>query len=165
MEKLWRRYAVAYCGTVVATLLLWALAGTSAHPLWRFFLPQGAGGFELSKLCFWPYAVAAALLRSLGDNDARGGGHCAAALCAALLLALLATLLPLANRQQAGLAWLLSLLMGLLLHGLVFRRRLPGSPTLWYALTVLIAVGYVLLSLLLTAPPPFLHVPTVAIPV
>ena len=141
------RYLWAFLLTAFAAVLLRGLAVALPSPATEVLSPMNESPWELGKLVFWPYLCGALLLWRLEPKgSASRGGHCAALLSAAAFMAALCQLLwgvvPL---------WLLfcaAVAGSMALYHFLLRRRLWGGELLWYTAVILLAITYILFTIL-----------------
>lgn len=124
---------LAAAAACAAALLLWALAVRFPGPLTRALSPVQVSPWEMGKAAFFPLLAASPLLWRLEKGGSRGG-LCLMALTGAVL-ALALTYAPVPPAAVAA------------LYGLAL-RRVSGDGLPWYALTVALAVAYILLTIL-----------------
>ena len=96
--------------------------------------------WELGKAAFFPLLAAAPLLWRMQRGGSRGG-LCLTAVCGAALALVLAWLVPPAAAAALAIGLALALYAAVL-------RRIGGDALPWYALTIALAVAYILLTIL-----------------
>ena len=132
---------LAAAAACAAALLLWALAVRFPGPLTRALSPVQVSPWEMGKAAFFPLLAASPLLWRLEKGGSRGGLCLMALTGAALALAL--TYAPVPPAAVAAMA----IGGAAALYGLAL-RRVSGDGLPWYALTVALAVAYILLTIL-----------------
>ncbi len=135
-------YVWAFHAALAAAVLLWALRAKVPGPLPDVLSPVCPSPWELGKAAFFPLLASAPLLWRLQQGGSRGG-LCLTAVCGAVLALVLAAIFPLASAATAALA----ITLALVLYALVL-RRIGGDSLPWYALTIALAVAYILLTIL-----------------
>ena len=115
------RHLLALGTAAVCGVLLYCLRLRFPNPLTEALGPANASPWETGKLVFWAMLPAAAVLRRLEGSGGAG-------LCAAILLG-------------AGLG------LALGVHALAL-GRLGGDALPWYGAVILLAVAYLLFSIL-----------------
>lgn len=127
------RHLLALGTAAVCGVLLYCLRLRFPNPLTEALGPANASPWETGKLVFWAMLPAAAVLRRLEGSGGAG-------LCAAILLgAGLGLALAAAGAAPAAAA-LLAAAMAL--------GRLGGDALPWYGAVILLAVAYLLFSIL-----------------
>ena len=125
------RHLLALGTAAVCGVLLYCLRLRFPNPLTEALGPANASPWETGKLVFWAMLPAAAVLRRLEGSGGAG-------LCAAILLgAGLGLALAAAGTAPAAAA-LLAAALG----------RLGGAALPWYGAVILLAVAYLLFSIL-----------------
>ena len=127
------RHLLALGTAAVCGVLLYCLRLRFPNPLTEALGPANASPWETGKLVFWAMLPAAAVLRRLEGSG--GAGLCAAILLGAGLGLALAA------------AALLAAAMALGVHALAL-GRLGGDALPWYGAVILLAVAYLLFSIL-----------------
>ena len=117
-------YVWAFHAALAAAALLWALRGKVPGPLPDVLSPVYPSPWELGKAAFFPLLAAAPLLWRMQRGGSRGG-LCLTAVCGAAL----------------------ALVLALALYAAVL-RHIGGDALPWYALTIALAVAYILLTIL-----------------
>ena len=130
-----RRYVPSFCAAAACAALLYGLSARFPNPLTRVLSPVNGSPWELGKLALWPGLCAALVLHRLDSGSSRSG------LCAAVLLSV----------GAAGLSpvplCLLSAAAGLAAYAPVLRRLRVGE-LLWYTAVILLAITYILFTIL-----------------
>lgn len=132
---------LAAAAACAAALLLWALAVRFPGPLTRALSPVQVSPWEMGKAAFFPLLAASPLLWRLEKGGSRGG-LCLMALAGAVL-ALALTYAPVPPAAVAAMA-----IGGAAALYTLALRRVSGDGLPWYALTVALAVAYILLTIL-----------------
>lgn len=131
----------AFLTAAVCAALLYCLCLRFPNPLTQALAPRNASPWELGKLAFWAMLPAAVLLRRIEPDGSRSG------LCAAVLLAAAgAALLGIAGILPA-VRCLLAFAAAIAAYGLLL-RRIRGGESLWYTALILLAIAYILFSIL-----------------
>ena len=118
-----RRYVPSFCAAAACAALLYGLSARFPNPLTRVLSPVNGSPWELGKLALWP-GLCAAVLLSVGAAMALGAaGLSPVPLC------------------------LLSAAAGLATYAPVL-RRLRGGELLWYTAVILLAITYILFTIL-----------------
>ena len=134
------RHLLALGTAAVCGVLLSCLRLRFPNPLTEALGPANASPWETGKLVFWAMLPAAAVLRRLEGSGGAG-------LCAAILLgAGLGLALAAAGAAPAAAA-LLAAATALGVHALAL-GRLGGDALPWYGAVILLAVAYLLFSIL-----------------
>lgn len=133
-------YVWAFHAALAAAALLWALRGKVPGPLPDVLSPVYPSPWELGKAAFFPLLAAAPLLWRMQRGGSRGG-LCLMAVCGAALALVLAWLVPPAAAAALAIGLALALYAAVL-------RRIGGDALPWYALTIALAVAYILLTIL-----------------
>ena len=133
-------YVWAFHAALAAAVLLWALRGKVPGPLPDVLSPVYPSPWELGKAAFFPLLAAAPLLWRMQRGGSRGG-LCLTAVCGAALALVLAWLVPPAAAAALAIGLALALYAAVL-------RRIGGDALPWYALTIALAVAYILLTIL-----------------
>ena len=134
------RHLLALGTAAVCGVLLYCLRLRFPNPLTEALGPANASPWETGKLVFWAMLPAAAVLRRL-EGSGGAGLRAASLLGAGLGLALAA-----AGTAPAAAA-LLAAAMALGVHALAL-GRLGGDALPWYGAVILLAVAYLLFSIL-----------------
>ena len=136
-----RRYVPSFCAAAACAALLYGLSARFPNPLTRVLSPVNGSPWELGKLALWPGLCAALVLHRLDSGSSRSG------LCAAVLLSVGAAMaLGAAGLSPVPLC-LLSAAAGLAAYAPVL-RRLRGGELLWYTAVILLAITYILFTIL-----------------
>ena len=135
------RYLLSFCTAAACAALLYGLSVRFPNPLTQVLSPVNGSPWELGKLALWPGLCAALVLRRLDGGSSRSG------LCAAVLLSVGAAMaLGAAGLSPIPLC-LLAAAIGLTACALAL-RRLQGGELLWYTALILLAIAYILFTIL-----------------
>ena len=135
------RYLLSLCAAAACAALLYGLSARFPNPLTRALSPMNGSPWELGKLALWPGLCAALALRRLDAGSTRSG------LCAAVLLSVGAAMALGAAGLSPVLVCLLAAAAGLAAYALAL-HRLRGGELLCYTALILLAIAYILFTIL-----------------
>lgn len=131
----------AFLTAAVCAVLLYCLYLRFPNPLTQALAPRSACPWELSKLAYWSMLPAGILLHRMEPDSARGG------LCAAVLLAAAGAVLLGMTGAAPVMVCLTAFAVSLAAYALILRRIRSGE-LLWYTALILLAIAYILFSIL-----------------
>jgi hypothetical protein len=143
VEKRWHGAAALGVAAVLG-LTVKFLYTCWPNPVTAILAPVDGSAWEQGKLLFWPGIAAALVHTRLAGGGGSRSGRCAALLLMPLAMTLLCWALP---AVPVALWWAASLLTGAAAYGLAL-RRLWGAELLWYTLAILLAIAYLLFTVL-----------------